>query len=153
MQLYLMRHGDALHSAMDSARRLSPKGRADVSKIAAALKQKGVRPERIWHSPKERAVETAGIVAKTLGVEQFDSVPEIEPESSPELIYLRLEALANKIGGSLMMVSHLPFLPKLMGRLLADRTRASDFGTACVTHLEAYEGGWAISWSLNPRHL
>ncbi|WP_308193852.1 histidine phosphatase family protein [Microbacterium sp. SS28] len=63
--LYLVRHGehqDAEHGLVDGP--LSPRGRRQASLIADRLS--GVPLDAVWHSPLERAAQTARAVAERL---------------------------------------------------------------------------------------
>jgi len=71
--LYLVRHGehlDAEHGLEDGP--LSPRGRRQAELLADRLS--GVHLDAVWHSPLERAAETARAVA--------DRLPAINPEPS-----------------------------------------------------------------------
>lgn len=71
--LYLVRHGehlDAEHGLEDGP--LSPRGRRQAELLADRLS--GVPLEAVWHSPLERAAETARAVAERL--------PSVTPEPS-----------------------------------------------------------------------
>ena len=52
MQLYLIRHAHALAEEIDPDRPLSPKGRAQIKKLARFLQAKSAfAPAELWHSP------------------------------------------------------------------------------------------------------
>jgi probable phosphoglycerate mutase len=71
--LYLVRHGehlDAEHGLEDGP--LSPRGRRQAELLADRLS--GVPLDAVWHSPLERAAETARAVAERL--------PSVEPKPS-----------------------------------------------------------------------
>lgn len=71
--LYLVRHGehlDAEHGLEDGP--LSPRGRRQAELLADRLS--GVPLDAVWHSPLERAAETARTVAERL--------PAVTPEAS-----------------------------------------------------------------------
>lgn len=71
--LYLVRHGehlDAEHGLEDGP--LSPRGRRQAELLADRLS--GVPLDAVWHSPLERAAETARAVAERL--------PAVTPEAS-----------------------------------------------------------------------
>lgn len=74
--LYLVRHGeqlDAEHGLPDGP--LSPRGRRQAEALAERLG--GIPFDAAWHSPLERASETAKIIAAKM--------PALEPEPSPLL--------------------------------------------------------------------
>ena len=153
MKLYLMRHGEAMHPANDPLMRLSPRGRDDVARIAKALRERDVRPKAIWYSPKERAFETAQIVAAELQVIDLQKVQEIQPESRVDAACSRMNKVSENKEGSLLIVSHMPFLPALAGALLGGRSLVPDFETASVLYLESQASGWTRGWALSAREL
>lgn len=71
MDVLLIRHAAALDAGSvpggDAARPLSPAGRRQFEAASAWLAQRGVRPERIIHSPRLRARQTAEILAAAIG--------------------------------------------------------------------------------------
>jgi probable phosphoglycerate mutase len=72
VKIYFVRHGGSLANTLhvisnrNLPHPLTEKGRAQVDQVAAALKGRPI--ERIYTSPVPRAVETAHIHAKALGV-------------------------------------------------------------------------------------
>jgi serine/threonine-protein phosphatase PGAM5 len=71
--IYLVRHGehqDAEHGLTDGP--LSPRGHRQAAAVADRLS--GVPLDAVWHSPLERAAQTAAAVA--------DRLPAVSPESS-----------------------------------------------------------------------
>ena len=63
MELTLVRHAIAEDGADDAARPLSKRGRQRFEDVVQELDSLGVRFDRILHSPKRRAVETAELLA------------------------------------------------------------------------------------------
>ena len=62
MHLYLVQHGRSKSGEVDTERRLTERGRADVEKVAALIKSFKLHIDSIWHSGKARAAETADIL-------------------------------------------------------------------------------------------
>ncbi|MES9849230.1 MAG: histidine phosphatase family protein, partial [Candidatus Thiodiazotropha sp.] len=60
MKLYLVQHGEACKKEVDPDRPLTDRGREDIDRLATFLKQAGIRPDRVVHSGKLRAMQTAG---------------------------------------------------------------------------------------------
>ena len=80
---YLVRHGsnDYLGKALAgrlASVHLNDQGRAEAERLAAALAHKGI--QRIFASPLERSRETAGPLARRLGipVEISDEIHEVD---------------------------------------------------------------------------
>ena len=120
-RLDLMRHGDAVPagSGGDAARALSAIGRRDVARMAEEYVRRGWRPQRVFVSPLRRAQETARIlVARAL--------PEIEPETMPELDpgYAGTEVIAALRSGAtveyVLAIGHQPLLGQLATALTGD---------------------------------
>src|SRR5918996_6119021 len=66
MRLYLVQHGDAVPEQLDPERPLSAAGRRDVESVARLLARNGIRAERLAHSGKLRAQQTAELLAAAL---------------------------------------------------------------------------------------
>jgi len=150
MQLYIVRHGDAMGTQRDDLRPLSDRGVAEVKTLAAAaLTQGKCRPDIILHSPKLRAVQTAEIIAEILqptnGLEEAE---DLMPEDDPHVWPRRLA----KMNGAIMLVSHMPFVAALGCVLLKGRgPRPSGFSTAEMHALHRHDDGlWTWQWRLVP---
>ena len=151
MALYLVQHGISQHKDIDPERHLSPKGRAEVEKIAEAAKKYAITPACITHSGKTRARQTAEIFAENLhppnglldsnGLAPIDDVTELGSTLSTE--------------DNLMLVGHLPFMERLVSYLITGKTeppviRFQNGGIICLDQ-EKDSAAWYISWTLLPR--
>ncbi|MDP2654046.1 MAG: histidine phosphatase family protein [Candidatus Omnitrophota bacterium] len=153
MILYLVRHGEAVPETGDSQRKLSPKGRDDVARVSADLKRRGAAIEAFWHSSKARARETAGILRDVLapgrGIEEKGFLSPDDPPGSAarEIRDLRRD---------LLIVSHIPFLPRLVSLLVTDGEDKNivHMPTAAVVVLEgAAHQPWTITAVITPSGL
>lgn len=150
MQLYIVRHGEAMGTQRDDLRPLSDRGVAEVKTLAgAALTQGRCRPDIILHSPKLRAVQTAEILSAILqpskGLEEVDGLmPEDDPGAWPRRLA--------KMKGAAMLVSHMPFVSALSYTLLQGQgTKVQGFSTAEMHGLHRNEAGiWCWQWRLVP---
>jgi phosphohistidine phosphatase len=70
MELYLVRHGEAMSEAEDPERPLTARGRQEAQRVSAVAARLGLRLAEIRHSGKRRAAETAEIFAGALGVRE-----------------------------------------------------------------------------------
>lgn len=154
MKLYLMRHGEALHPAMDPQMHLSPRGTADVTRMGGHLRALSIRVDAVWHSPKQRAMQTAQLVAEALGFEaaHLNMYPDLEPEGDVESAKARIDALAQSGCQGLLIVSHMPFLPKLT-LALAGPSGYTDFDTAQAAFFLFSKGLWTREWSQEPSRI
>lgn len=146
MDLYIVRHGDALPGGVDVARPLSDLGRAEVEAVAQILKERGVSVRQIRHSGRERARETASIIGAALEPPAGVIVtPGIHPDDPVDPFGLSLFGERE----SLMLVGHLPFVARLVGLLVtgnSTRTPVS-FPTATVACLRGEDDNWELVWT------
>lgn len=149
MQLLLVQHGEAASEAVDPARALTPEGALAVERTAAWLASRGVRVDKICHSGKLRAEQTASILAEHLGaVNTLMSVQGMAPKDDVAAFAKTLDLAT----GSTMLVGHLPHLARLAGYLLAgDGAKAPvSFVNAGVVCLDWDGQSWALQWAIVP---
>ena len=153
MKLYLVQHAEAVPAEDDPDRPLSDKGRTDVRRVASFL-ARSVRVDRIVHSPKMRARDTAVLLAQVLGpggvVEEAAS--GLAPNDSVEVA---VDLIAGWSADT-MVVGHLPFMDRLASRLVAgsEEANVAAFQPGTVACLErADDGGWALAWMVRPELL
>ncbi len=153
MMLYLSRHGEASHSGPGSPSSLTPRGKSEAARMAEHLvQQKKIKATLLWHSPKIRAVQTAEIYRMAFGGAGLPMEEKDWLEPDGDINTARREILALK-GGSLIIVSHLPFLPNLAVLLLEGAAESSlSFPTAGWAALELAEKPKFL-WSLDPSSL
>ncbi|MDX1583963.1 MAG: phosphohistidine phosphatase SixA [Thermoanaerobaculia bacterium] len=149
--LYLVRHGSAGEPNGEGKRELTEEGRAEVTALREALEQKGVRIDRIFHSEKLRAEQTAEVLA-SLCETAPTSRSGLAPEDDPDVFVAEI----GELGGSTMIVSHLPFLPNLCDELLEDMTPLTQFRTATAVCLRPVgenrgRGDWRLAWQVHGR--
>jgi len=148
MALFIVQHGLSLPEELDSERGLSDHGRAEVTRIAGVAKGYGVRVASIVHSGKKRARQTAEIMAALLNPPQgIRATSGMDPNDDVEPWVKRLDSAANQ-----MLVGHLPFLERLVSRLITGKPDPPVFklqngGILC---LDLHSGAWVIRWALMP---
>ncbi|MEN8213205.1 MAG: phosphohistidine phosphatase SixA [Pseudomonadota bacterium] len=152
MQLYLVQHGEALSKEIDPDRALSDRGRKDVEHLASFLAGQ-VRVERVFHSGKTRARQTAEILASAVAsgreVEQLGGLAPNDPVE-PFVKY------AEEQGENLLVVGHLPFMARLAARLVAGSGKRAifDYRPGSIVCLETGEGQpWRVQWMVRPELL
>ncbi len=145
MRCYLMRHADALSADLSPDPPISKKGIEETERVAQFIQNAPI--DEIWVSVKKRAYETGEIVAKNVFV-SLVTTEGLKP-SDP------VEPIADKIESSkknLLLVSHIPFVPKLLGYLLLRNPTATlvDFSGSSIVCLEKKGGVWQIVWVVSP---
>jgi phosphohistidine phosphatase len=153
MKLYLVQHGEACTKEVDPDRPLTDQGEADIDRLATFLKQAGVQVERVIHSGKRRAEQTAQRLARAIapGVE-LEVSGLINPNDNPKAFDWQSESWDRDT----LIVGHLPFMAKLVSHLLIDDENrlisAYQPGSiVCLEHIKATE--WHINWMIRPELL
>lgn len=150
MNLYLAQHGQAVSKDVDPGRPLSPQGELDVQRMAVFLDKSGVSVDRILHSGKMRAHQTAEILADKLLLKgDVEAIPDINPNDS----VVDFAGKLHKIKHDSMLVGHLPFMAKLAAYLTSgyEDREILDYipGTIVCLEQDADEH-WHIKWMLRP---
>jgi phosphohistidine phosphatase len=150
MQLYLVQHGASKSETEDPQRGLTEEGRRVVEHMAQYLASVGVTLERIEHSEKLRARQTAEILAVALQPrEGAKQVSGIAPNDDIRPVRERLQKEAH----NLMLVGHLPYLSRLVATLLGlERDRiVVEFRMGGVVRLGRDDRGqWTLHWAVIP---
>ncbi|MGA1867747.1 MAG: phosphohistidine phosphatase SixA [bacterium] len=149
MKVYLIRHGHAKSSDEDPQKPLSHVGRETIKKVSPSALKLGMNIEKIWHSTKLRAKETAIIVADFFEgrvelIERKGLAPNDEVRPIAHQLVKRDENIA--------IVGHLPFLNRLASLLLCGSEHANivHFNPGTIICLIRDEtNNWSIEWGIN----
>jgi len=153
MELYLVQHGASKSESDDPLRGLTDEGRQTVEQMAILLGSLGLALDRVQHSERLRARQTAEIMAERLrphrGTKQ---VGGLGPNDYVEPMRDRLQTESN----NLMLVGHLPYLSRLVAMLLGvhkDHT-VLEFRMGGVVRIDRNESGeWIVRWAITPELL
>jgi len=151
MFLYLVQHGKALPKEVDPDRSLTEEGISETKRIANYIKKYADKlPQRIIHSGKRRARQTAEIFEEILkpseGIEQGK---ELEPESLPWGWVEKLK----EYEGCIMIVGHLPHLKRLASLLLChdeNKPIIQFYNSGAVFMSRDESGLWSLHWIVIP---
>lgn len=134
-----MRHGQPASGSADPG--LSPLGRSQALEVSRALRAIDLREARVLHSGLRRARETAEIASTTLGLRAARETRGIQPDDDAAawLSELSLE-------GTLVVVSHQPFLSRLAAILLSgnEGLQPVDFRPATAAVLSLQDDTWSL---------
>jgi len=152
MRLYLVQHGEALGKDVDPERSLSDNGQADVARLAAFLEGR-VQVSDVIHSGKTRARQTAELLAAELvpGM-PVEAVSGINPNDDLEPFMQQIA----KAGKDTLVVGHLPFMAKLVARLVSgsEANAVVAYQPGSMVCLEsANDHSWQIQWMIRPELL
>ena len=153
MALFLVQHGFSAPKDVDPERGLSGQGRLETERIAQVTSGYSIKVERIVHSGKKRAEQTASIYHDSLSIKTpLESISGINPLDD-------VRAFAENINPEVnfMVVGHMPFMQRLVSYLTvgSEEIRVYQFqnsGIVCLDNSEGPDGklDWFIKWTLNP---
>ena len=152
LRLHLLRHahaGDALAwDGDDALRPLTNKGRAQSQRLGRFLEQHGIRPDVIVSSPKVRALQTAEIVAKELGM-----TVRVDARLADAFDKRELWDLLEELGArEPMLVGHDPDFSMLLAYLIDAEgigMRKAALATVDLT-TKLSDGDGALRWLVPP---
>ena len=150
MAIYLVQHGQCLSKQEDPEKGLSANGVADVQHIAQVAVGYGVRVNRIVHSGKKRALQTAEILAEVLQPELGIMTAEGINPLDDAVAFASTVDMASQC----MVVGHLPHLEKLAAYLVTgqDKTPIFQLQNGGILCLDLYgdSSQVVIRWALMP---
>lgn len=163
MNLFLLRHGIAVErgdSAFpeDALRPLTPKGRRQLRKVAAAIRSMELRFDVVWSSPLVRAWQTAEIVAKELKLKRSPvAADELKPGGDVKRLIQKMAALRSP-PENVLLVGHEPDLGELISLLVSGHAAAGfalkKGGLAKLEVAKLRAGQCAtLSWLLTPGQM
>lgn len=141
--LFLVHHGEAVAADEDSRRPLTSAGRAQCERLARDAAALGACPEKVRHSGKLRARETAQIFAAACN----PSAPVraergLQPDDPPE--WARDALRAEEV--PVMIVGHMPHVARLLRLLTRDEGAA--FPIHGIVALDRTSDAWEERWRL-----
>jgi phosphohistidine phosphatase len=153
MRLYLIQHAQAASEQQDPQRPLTPEGRQDAEKVAHFLKPLGLVVDRVWHSGKARAWQTAQIYAGVLTVRhELTARAGLDPNDDVAPLRDELTVAAEDT----MLVGHMPFVSKLASLLLTGHEflpaiAFKNAGVVCLSRTP--DNRWQVEWIVTPELL
>ena len=147
MSIILCQHGEAYTKEENLERPLTQSGRIKVKINTERAFKNRKKPDIIFHSQKLRAIQTAEIIAQTLGLKGILKEREgLNPNDNPELFLESLDT--NK---DIFIVGHLPFLKKMTSLLTTSNQdfEIIRFQMGCLINFEKNENNnlWHILWA------
>ncbi|MBA2764677.1 MAG: histidine phosphatase family protein [Thermoleophilaceae bacterium] len=122
--IWFLRHAEAVDGIPDSERELTAKGRGQAEYAGRALAKLDVRFDACFTSPKERALETARLACRHLGV---------EPTIEESLAQGEFDAAALTAGlDNTLLVGHEPDFSAAVQDLTGARIEFKKSGVAVV---------------------
>lgn len=155
MDLFLIRHAHAVDGdgLRDDDRPLSREGRKQALDVGGALARQKVRMARIVVSPLVRAVETAELVAVSLGYDGgLDVCDAMRPDGSWKHL-LREVLEAHDAAAPLALVGHEPSIGHFLSKLLQQKGLSMSKGAVVRLDWQDVERPANVVWTLSPKRL
>lgn len=150
MKIYLVQHGDSLGKDADPQQSLSPKGISDVTNLGHFLAHNKISIVHLYHSGKRRAEQSAEILASSL---TFSKPIELHQGINPLDDINPIADEINRLQDDIMLVGHMPFIDKLIGKLIVldENKSLAAFVPGTIACLERTdERKWLINWIRRP---
>jgi len=148
-QLWLLRHGEAVphDSKPDDERELTARGERQALAAGAALARLGVELDACYTSPKVRAVQTAALACRALGIE-----PVVEGSLGGGFDRDDAIALLRAHGDDarVLVIGHEPDFSQVVYDLTGGRI---DFKKGAVATVREASGSGELVVLLRPREL
>src|SRR5262245_3257830 len=150
LRLTLVRHAKTEQGRSDQEdwdRVLEPRGQRDAPEMARRLKQRGLKPDRILSSPAVRAITTATVMLRELGV----SAQKLQQDerlylASPKDTLTVIRELGER-ARHLMVVGHNPGMTEFADRISSERG-VDNMPTCAVYTLQFEINDWSeLEWS------
>ena len=161
MEIYMLRHGaaeDVQPGHSDAERRLTDEGRKKTAEVVKMARRAdllhGVDAPLVISSPYVRAVETARIVMKELGVSDLTQTSALVPHGVPEAVWQELRDYRE--ARAVLLAGHEPLMGRLAAYLLnAPALRVEMKKSAMVRiDVEGFRAGQphgVLRWMITPR--
>jgi len=153
MAIFLVQHGKSLPKEKDPDQGLSRDGLAETLRMSQLAAEMNIQVERIIHSGKKRALQTAEIFLKALE-------PEAGIIKGPGLAPLDdVASFASTLNSQeqIMIVGHLPFLERLVSYLVVGSAESPviKFQNSAIVSLDMDNESerWVIRWVQFPRFI
>jgi phosphohistidine phosphatase len=156
-KIYFMQHGLAVDKAEDPERPLSETGIEQTEKIAKVLRSSGTSINCIFHSGKQRAAQTAEIMAAAMDLDTTNMIEGLSPNDDITLLMKQLNS------NNALYVGHLPHLEHMVSQLVAGREEPAVasfqnsavicLATSAEANLQDRLNSWQIMWYLTPESL
>lgn len=150
MRIYIMQHGEAEPKDVDPDRPLTKQGRRDIESMAGTLARSGVRVERVLHSGKTRARQTAELMAQRLtGHGEADTRARLGPNDPVDELISELD----NGDGEILVVGHMPYVSRLVSELVAgdEQHPVVDYVPGSVVCLDrATTEKRVVVWAIRP---
>jgi phosphohistidine phosphatase len=160
MKIIISRHGeseDFSSTGRDFDRKLTPRGKEEIIKMANFIKGSSLNVQHIYYSPYLRTKETANIYSEILNIkDSLELCDELAPNNDCMNLIYRIKDFSNS--ETILIISHNPGIALFASKLIKDESLYNCLqfspGTTIAINIakERFNSG-QILWMLSPRDL
>lgn len=153
MALFLVQHGCSASKDIDPEKGLTDLGKKETERMAIVAKGYRIPVQKIVHSGKKRAEQTAAMYQQALALKSpMAQISGINPQDDVQAFAATIDPQKNW-----MVVGHLPFMERLVAFLITgvEDIRVYRFQNSGIVCLDVQQDAgkvpdWFIKWTLNP---
>jgi phosphohistidine phosphatase len=157
MEIYLLRHGAAENvqpGHSDAERRLTEDGRKKTAEVIRMARRAGLEAPLVISSPYVRAVETAHVAMKELGINDLIQTSALLPHGTAEGVWAELRDYRDT--AAVLLAGHEPLMGSLVAYLLNSpalrvEMKKSAMARIDVEGLRAAQPHGVLRWMITPR--
>lgn len=153
MDLYILRHGDAVESSFyqDRDRPLSDLGRRQIQAVAHFFQTARMKPDLILSSPLVRAQQSCDLIREDLGVKDSMTTNFLVPGSNFRDL---MKEISSRTVATMLLVGHEPQLSGLISVMTGGdeqfRLEMKKASLACLSVPQPLKKGHAVlNWLLS----
>ncbi|PPI88900.1 phosphohistidine phosphatase SixA [Candidatus Pantoea edessiphila] len=155
MQIFIMRHGDALLGAKsDKNRSLTLRGINESCLIANWLKDNDVYIESVLISPYKRTIQTFLTIKDILKFTSQDINLDLTPDGKSLSVIQYIKRMQSQGIKSVLLISHLPLIINLIN-VLCPEEKLIEFATSSIVFINFcfITKKHKIVWLINPSDI
>lgn len=157
MEIYLFRHGAAENvqpGHSDAERRLTDEGRKKTLEVVKLARRGGLEAPLVVSSPYIRALETARIAMKELGVSDLTQTSALVPHGGPEAVWSELRD--HRDAPAVLLAGHEPLMGRLVAYLLNSPALQVEMKKSAMVRIDvegfrATQPQGVLRWMVTPR--
>lgn len=143
--IWIVHHADAVPADVEPQRPLTSAGLEHARQLAARARDRGVKPDVVWHSGKLRARQTAEEFWRACNpLASFSATRGLQPGDPPE--WIRDVLLGER--REVLLVGHMPNVARVLDVLTRSGASPPEFPLHGLVALEAEGDSWREAWRL-----
>lgn len=146
MAIYFIQHGVCLDKSIDPKKPLSELGKKETNQVSEFLKKNRIKIQKVYHSGKLRAKETAQILSNHLSDGNIYEKSNMLPNDNV------ISFCKDKLEDNCIYVGHLPHLDKATSYLVCQNedSEVIKLKNSGIVSIEVRDCKYKIKWYILP---